>query len=808
MRQNGFSLKARQSVTLDGFLGVDYSSSPMRVSRSRAADLQNLIIEDGIVRKRHGWREILKLSSGKINGIYDFSRAGVYIVHAGSDIYAVKKDNSGYEKLNSSGFEIADEPSFFYYYDDALYILCGNLLVCNYDKDSKTCSLKSAIGENSAAYIPTTTISIDAQGDGDGKGEFFESANLLTPYRKNMLVGRDINNSVYTGAAYILDGAVDCKATVKIAFVTTVSTGDNLESDYEVEIVFSYNKEQQVIVNIKQVDGDGEQLETDIISSVSSVFQTDRIEAEVTLTGAFAHNFKITLKPYLSGSSLYYLLLEGQFVGKSNNDICVTFAAVGADQVERIKKCRFGTLFGADGNSNRLFLSGNPDEPNVDFYSEQDNFLYFPSGNVSYFGTGSVPITGYGRLSDNSMAVYKADNPNEPTIYYRTGTDNYVYDASGNLSEIQTVFKAAAGAIGEGNASPRACTNFAGDNLIISKNGIFGIVTAENLATNEKYAKPRSVAINPRLTKCDLTKAITFVHKNRLYVSVGDECYVADSAYKYVPTGTLDGAFSYEWWRWTNIPATCFCEVDGELYFGTANGRICKFDEEYSDRFTYATVEGDISVSGGAINCNEELFKNGFIKVGERIDSISGIYKVNDGVKTLLSDNDGIYISEVDEEKCTFRLGRISDNGYESYCLANLASGDDEPHLALKNRVPYLAYWVTPLMDMGTNVQGKTLERLTISVEPECNGKLTFGYETRVNKRDISARGLNDFSFDAFDFCDFHFETDFASSFTARVRERNFNYIRLRYASSDESALGVNNITLTFKRGSENKGLR
>ena len=805
MRQNGFSLKARQSVTLDGFLGVDYSSSPMRVSRSRATDLQNLIIEDGIVRKRHGWREILKLSSEKINGIYDFSRAGVYIVHAGCDIYAVKKDNSGYDNLDPNAeFGITDVPSYFYYYDDALYILCGNLLVCNYDKDSKTCSLKAAIGENSAAYIPATTISINAQGDGDGKSEFFESANLLTPYRKNMLLA---TGCLSEWIRYALDGEIDFQKKVKIAFETILDLDTpnlSAKAECEVEITFEQN---EAAVSCKQIGGFSDRVLGKEVSGV--VFTDNEISAKIHLydvnTGMGCY-FEIRLPRNTFLSESYIELRGGPFYGKKAKDICVTFAAVGADQAERIKKCRFGTLFGADGNSNRLFLSGNPDEPNVDFYSEQDNFLYFPSGNVSYFGTDSVPITGYGRLSDNSMAVYKADNPNEPTIYYRTGTDNYVYDASGNLSEIQTVFKVAAGAIGEGNASPRACTNFAGDNLIISKNGIFGIVTAENLATNEKYAKPRSVAINPRLTRCDLTKAISFVHKNRLYVSVGDECYVADSAYKYVPTGTLDGAFSYEWWRWTNIPAACFCEVDGELYFGTADGRICKFYEKYSDRFTYATVEGEISVSGGAIICNEEIFENGFIKVGERIDSISGIYKVNDGVKTLLSDNDEIYITEADEEKCRFRLGCIADDGYESYCLER--SDDAEPRLTLERRVPYLAYWVTPFMDMGTNVQGKTLERLTISVEPECDGKLTFGYETRVNKRDISARGLNGFSFDTFDFCDFHFRTDFASSFTARVRERNFNYIRLRYASSDESALGVNNITLTFKRGSENKGLR
>ena len=118
------------------------------------------------------------------------------------------------------------------------------------------------------------------------------------------------------------------------------------------------------------------------------------------------------------------------------------------------------------------------------------------------------------------------------------------------------------------------------------------------------------------------------------------------------------------------------------------------------------------------------------------------------------------------------------------------------------------SYWLTPVMDMGTNVQGKTLEKLTISVETGCRGKIKFGYETRVAARSLLGRGDAGFTFEDFDFYDFSFEPGFASSFTARVRERNFNYIRLHYVSEDTGACAVNNMTLTFKAGSANRGIK
>ena len=43
----------------------------------------------------------------------------------------------------------------------------------------------------------------------------------------------------------------------------------------------------------------------------------------------------------------------------------------------------------------------------------------------------------------------------------------------------------------------------------------------------------------------------------------------------------------YECYHWENVPANCFLSISGELYFGTSDGRICKFNTDIEDRVKF-----------------------------------------------------------------------------------------------------------------------------------------------------------------------------------------------------------------------------
>lgn len=62
-------------------------------------------------------------------------------------------------------------------------------------------------------------------------------------------------------------------------------------------------------------------------------------------------------------------------------------------------------MYGYEGNGNRIFVTGNKDFSNYDFWCEQENPLYWPDENFSRVGT--EPITGYARLNDGTLAILK-----------------------------------------------------------------------------------------------------------------------------------------------------------------------------------------------------------------------------------------------------------------------------------------------------------------------------------------------------------------------------------------------------------------
>ena len=119
-----------------------------------------------------------------------------------------------------------------------------------------------------------------------------------------------------------------------------------------------------------------------------------------------------------------------------------------------------------------------------------------------------------------------------------------------------------------------------------------------------------------------------------------------------------------------------------------------------------------------------------------------------------------------------------------------------------------VAKWYTPIFDLGTNESSKTLLKMTISTEAQVNGKLSFGYETRVARKMLDAKGINVFSFENLSFENFSFNTAFASSYSVKVNERKFNFIIFRFVSDNDSGCAVNNFTAVYKINSKNKGVR
>lgn len=554
---------------------------------------------------------------------------------------------------------------------------------------------------------------------------------------------------------------------------------------------------------------------------------------------------------------------------------------------ERITKCKISQLFGVNGHSDRLFVAGSNAKledwkgNHIVQWSEIDNFTYFPDVNYTRLGTQITAINGMQRLNDDSLCIFKEPSVAEPTIYVMYG--EYTTDSEGNTKDI---FRTYAGNVAEGLIAPNSTGNLAGDILMLSPNGVFGIEMSENVVSTSKYTKERSLPIKRLLkefTREQLKQACSIVRDDRYLLCVGDKCFVAESRYSYKPKGSPRDTFSYEWYVWDNIPALCFAEIDTELYFGTQDGRLCKFTNGFVDKkiddFGSMTVKLK----------NDTITVSGDLKSGDMLKISNALYgKVATGAatsnKTIRFDEDKFYITNEKGEKIPkfitekyVRCIDVSDRSVKGFNIVNvdtvnltidLVSGYDlvenhkyEVYYSLENEyltvdnpdinteeegkqatvkifnVPItgfhispspevwegykviidnvVAEWFSAIMDFGTPDYSKTLLGFTVAPERIEGDNMEFGYITREldseedvkmlrkNISEVTESPLNLGNLSMF-FLSFN---TFQTSFTKKVKVRNFNYLMWFVKSDSPTDSAVNSIIFDYKVNRKNKGV-
>lgn len=236
---------------------------------------------------------------------------------------------------------------------------------------------------------------------------------------------------------------------------------------------------------------------------------------------------------------------------------------------DRINKCCIGTQYGLKGAMDRLFLSGNPDYINQDWFSDQNDPTYFADTYYSSLGTSKSAIMGYSVIN-NYLATHKDEME----------TDQFIVLREGVLADNKPVFRSVNTLQGAGAIAKDTFAYLSSEPLFLTRSGVYAI-TAQDI-TGEKYGQNRSFYLNGKLLKeSDLEKSFAFVYKDMYWLCVNGVAYILDGLQpmqtdKSMPYSTRQYAGFYR----TNIPANCMWEKDGNLYFGSTDGRVCEF---YSD---------------------------------------------------------------------------------------------------------------------------------------------------------------------------------------------------------------------------------
>lgn len=369
----------------------------------------------------------------------------------------------------------------------------------------------------------------------------------------------------------------------------------------------------------------------------------------------------------------------------------------GAKNALKICKSTCSTIY-SQMTEGQVFVSGNPDYPQYVWYSDIADPLYFPDTNYLFVGGAGTDVKGMIPFG-NQIAVFKEPSVTESTIFlinYTTATYQKIDTNGEQYTETRDVYQVKHGFAGIGSLSADTVLALGDEPLFLSQKGIMGMVASAINSTNS--LKNRSGYLDPKLLKeTNLSNAVATVHDNYYILVVNGHAYVLDARQK---SSDYKGntSYLYESYYWDNIPASCIAS-DGEiLWFGTADGRLCRFKnsdrmDDYSDNTRY----GDDPIRA-------------YIKDGET--EYSGTWLCDVNGDTIVPERTEKYILmgiRMVNEAGEAEIHRIPDGNTPA--AYTVYSWDGTAYTDGYVVSPIRAVWSTPLDNDGATPYFKTMQK-------------------------------------------------------------------------------------------------
>lgn len=551
----------------DTLRGVDFSRDRTEVNRKRSPDMLNLISDNGgNPVKRWGWRKVTTIAdAGKIEKILLHKEdVGIvkYII-AAKGIYAVYDNNGAATSTALVTYDTLTNADLFLY-NDTVYAFCNNKI---YKFENQTAE---DILETGNAKIPEASISRNPDGTG---GSALEGINLLTPKRTYSFLG-DSSSKEYS--------LVPEKLTTSDFYKYIVA------DDIKVEVM---NKDGEFEVKTKGTDytiGTTSTLKGLDVSG--NVVDFSVCAPKITFTAAHA--------PVVTGQDNVRITFENFDATEDHklDDGTVVYKGQYKESRADLLKTSITKAYGYS-TTDRIFAVGGVNKNRV-YYTGVDDPTYWVDNNYFVAGQDGNDIVGLHAYS-SYLAVIKGD----------TNTETTVYLAYGATLNGETYFAVKPTMGGAGGIAPKTFATLGDDPLFLTRNGVFAITNV--FATSDNVLRNRSYYIDKRLIEeSNLENSCAIVWRRYYILCVNEHCYVLDGRQKSTDNNNTTN-YSYECYYWENVPATCFFVYENELWFGTNDGRLCKFNTDIHDSTAYCddgtltqTTLGEDTLTGGnAIPC-------------------------------------------------------------------------------------------------------------------------------------------------------------------------------------------------------------
>jgi hypothetical protein len=288
---------------------------------------------------------------------------------------------------------------------------------------------------------------------------------------------------------------------------------------------------------------------------------------------------------------------------KGTNNVIITAYKTQAGFPDRIKKCRFHTIFGGS-NDTRVFVSGNNDMKGYVWRLGLDDPTYAPeNGFYKYSDT----VAGFSKQYDY-LVVHMANG-------YRV--INYVIDANGVASFPSKPINDQVGTLAE-----KSIQIIENNPVSLSKNGVYEVVQSN--IRDERNVQHISENVDAKLLlEPNLDKAISIDYGNKYWLAVNGNVYVYDYRIR-------------EWFIYDNIKANCFLERNGDLYFGSSTvGLLYRFKQTteafpFSDDGQPITAYWLSKVMSFGADERRKLVEKVYFSLNPAIHTSADLYYVSD----------------------------------------------------------------------------------------------------------------------------------------------------------------------------------
>lgn len=259
------------------------------------------------------------------------------------------------------------------------------------------------------------------------------------------------------------------------------------------------------------------------------------------------------------------------------DNLKITAAKSREGYLERVNGCDVAVLYGVGGSPDRIFATGNPKHPNLDYYTEFNDPTFFGDTWYCQLGQDDARIVGY-TVIGSLLAAHKSDGSDGRNVIIRGGQ----LDSKG-----EAIFPVVNTLQGEGAASKYAFAALGSEPLFLTKLGVYAITNEE--LTGEKYSQQRSLYLSSAIQgEGDLKEAVGFVWRDFYLLAVGERVYLLDGLQKEYARDAPKSGFQYEGYYWTGIGARVLWQEGEALCFGTGDGGLCRFYTNVDDPDSYS----------------------------------------------------------------------------------------------------------------------------------------------------------------------------------------------------------------------------